>query len=98
MLQAGIFMPQSVQKNHRQTIISYALIILLILIAAAIGLKQQSYEKTASQDIILSDNLFGSDLPPAGKNAFAFYSLQKRNESTPLDRKFVPTKYPSALC
>jgi hypothetical protein len=54
------------QNSPRQTIISYFLIILLALIAAAVGVKQRFYEKAASDQTILSDNLFGTYFPPAG--------------------------------
>jgi len=71
-------MPEIANHSRTQTIISYALIILLVLIAAAVGLKQQFYESFTSEppdstpagntkNTILSDNLFGSDFTPAGQ-------------------------------
>ncbi len=66
LLQAGKFMPQSKQNHRLQTIISVLIIAVLILIAAVIGLRQVTYTKSASEESILSDDLFGGDFPPAG--------------------------------
>lgn len=66
MLQAGKFMPQSIQNSWRQTIISYLIIISLILIAVAVGFKQKSYQKSGFEQSILADNLFGGNFSPAG--------------------------------
>lgn len=59
-------MPLGSQNSPRQTTISYLLITLLVFIAAAVGVKQRFFQKTASQDTILSDNLFGEDFSSAG--------------------------------
>jgi hypothetical protein len=67
MLQAGkSVMPESTSHSRTQTIISLFIIILLILVAAAVGLKQQSYQKFTADQTILSDNLFGSNFTTAG--------------------------------
>ena len=69
-------MTETIQKNGRQTIISYLILLLLIIIAFAIGLKQQSYQKfnpnADSQDTsgsvkaILNDSLFGDKFAAMG--------------------------------
>lgn len=60
-------MPQPNRNSRRQTIISCLIIIILVLIAVAIGFKQNSYQKSGSDRTIISDNLFGSDFSPAGE-------------------------------
>ncbi len=58
-------MPESANHNHTQTIISFFIIILLIFIAVAVGLKQQSYQKSIPDQTILSDDLFGTNFTAA---------------------------------
>lgn len=52
-------------KSSKQTIISYLLIILLALLAAAVGLKQKSYQKSGSDSAILSADLFAGNFTAA---------------------------------
>jgi hypothetical protein len=54
-------MPEAIRNSRRQTIISHSLLILLILIAVAVGLKQQSYQKFVPDQTALSDDLFGGN-------------------------------------
>jgi hypothetical protein len=65
MLQAGKFMPQSTRNSLRQTVISWFLLILLVLIAVVIGFKQKSYQKSGSDSAILSADLFAGNFTAA---------------------------------
>ena len=58
-------MPEIV-KSQRQTIISYLILFLLILVAVAVGVKQQLYERFVPEGTILSDGLFSDDFTAAG--------------------------------
>lgn len=52
--------------SRKQTILSFSVIILLIFIAVAVGIKQQYYEKASYGDTILADGLLGAKFAPAG--------------------------------
>ncbi|MGB8226115.1 MAG: DUF6599 family protein [Sedimentisphaerales bacterium] len=58
-------MPQSTRNSLRQTVISWFLLILLVLIAVAIGFKQKSYQKPGSDSAILSADLFAGNFTAA---------------------------------
>lgn len=51
--------------SRKQSVISYSIIILLIFIAAAIGIKQQHYQSI--DDTVLKNTLFGDKFTPAGE-------------------------------
>lgn len=53
--------------SHKQSIISFFILLLLIFIAAAIGFKQQSFQTAASQDTPLKDTLFGDKFNRLGE-------------------------------
>jgi len=51
--------------SPKQSVISFSILILLFCIAAAVGIKQQYYEKAIFEDIILKDSLFSDKFTSA---------------------------------
>ncbi|MGA2914580.1 MAG: DUF6599 family protein [Sedimentisphaerales bacterium] len=100
-------MPQFIQNHRRQTIISCLIIVSLILIAVAVGLKQKFYQKPASDSLtepkataaqtILSADIFDSNFSPVGDtetyNSHNLYEKIDGRDDLYLGNGFISLQY-----